>query len=338
MSRRPVLVVTLALLGSLSVAPLFSASAAGQAKGKTVSLPKNSVDGLAAAIAAAGPGGTVVVQPGMHFESGPVTVGITVNILGRRGAVLVSATTPDPAYVIVEAALHVKGAPGTVVEGLGLRPSGSDGGNTAILIENANDVRIARNTISGYEGGVLIQNGDRASITGNTISASVMGIVDINGAGALIRDNNVSDVAFGFGIWACDLNGRASHNVVSNSFIGIIACKVPPGGFIIDGVPVGSINSGAGWIIRDNLASGNQWGYLVIDGANGNTFANNAASGSAVYDMELSGDSFRFGFLTPMSFNNVVDARRQNISIKDCGLNNTIRGGLLIDTALDPCF
>jgi parallel beta-helix repeat protein len=333
LTRRPVVFLHRAWFAAVLVALPFSASL-----GTTVSLRKGSVDGLAAAIAAAGSGGTVVVQSGTHYESGPVEVVIPVTILGKQGAVIQSVTTPDPAYVTVEAALHVKGASGTVLKGLELRPSEPNSGNTAIVIENANNVQIAGNTIAGYQGGVLVQNADRVSITGNTISASVMGIVNINGNDARITDNHVADAVFGFGIWACDLNGRASGNVVSNSFIGIIACKVPFGGFVIGGNPVGSTNSGAGWTIQGNFASGNQWGYLVIDGANQNTLTNNAASGNAVYDMELTGDTYRFGFLTPMSFNNVVDAGPHPITIKDCGLNNEVTGGIAIDVTADPCF
>jgi hypothetical protein len=39
-----------------------------------VALPAGSIDGLAAAIASAGPGGTVILKSGLHTESGTVTV------------------------------------------------------------------------------------------------------------------------------------------------------------------------------------------------------------------------------------------------------------------------
>jgi len=335
---RSVALVSSAVL-ALTLAPSARAAMVmAKPVGKTVMLEKGSVDGLAAAIAAAGSGGTVVVQPGNHFESRTVYITAPVTILGKRGAVIQSVTTPDPAYVIVEAALHIKGGSGAVLKGLELRPTVADSGNTAIVIEDASDVELSGNTISGYEGGVIVQNGDRASITGNTISASFMGIVDINGADVRITDNNVSDAVNGFGIWACDLDGRASGNMVSNSFVGIIACKVPQDGFVIDGVAYGSINSGTNWTIHGNFATDNLWGYLVIDGANHNTLTNNAASGSGVYDMELTGDTYRFGFLTPMSFDNTVDAGHQRITIKDCGTGNVITGGIPIDTTADPCY
>ena len=62
------------------------------------------------------------------------------------------------------------------------------------------------------------------------------------------------------------------------------------------------------WLVNGNSATSNQWGYLIIDGANNATLVNNAASSNAVYDMEFAGDSMRFGFLTPTSFDRLVAA------------------------------
>ena len=55
--------------------------------------------------------------------------------------------------------------------------------------------------------------------------------------------------------------------------------------------------------------------------------------------MELTGDTGRFGFLAPTSFDNFVDARSyQDLMIKDCGTNNVVNGGVQIDTGVDACF
>src|SRR5688572_18640721 len=66
---------------SLSTQPFSSLELAPQptpgapaVTGVTVTLPAGSVDGLAAAIAAAGPGGRVLVKSGAHTESGPVVI------------------------------------------------------------------------------------------------------------------------------------------------------------------------------------------------------------------------------------------------------------------------
>ena len=79
-------------------------------------------------------------------------------------------------------------------------------------------------------------------------------------------------------------------------------------------------------------------GYLVIDGANNNLLLNNDASGNVSYDIELTGDSERFSFFTPFSFENkVVAGKFQSISIKDCGVDNTVKGGMQVDTSVDLC-
>ncbi len=54
---------------------------------------------------------------------------------------------------------------------------------------------------------------------------------------------------------------------------------------------------------------------------------------------ELAGDSYRFESFTPKSFDNkVVAGWFQNIIIKNCGENNTVIGGQLVDSTQDPCF
>ena len=76
----------------------------------------------------------------------------------------------------------------------------------------------------------------------------------------------------------------------------------------------------------------------MIDGANNNTLENNNASNNGTYDFDLTGDTYRFGYLTPKSFNNKVNAGQfQSVTIKNCGDNNTIVGGQLVDNNQDPC-
>lgn len=78
-------------------------------------------------------------------------------------------------------------------------------------------------------------------------------------------------------------------------------------------------------------------GYLVIDGANHNTLTNNFASNNVRVDYDFAGDSNRFGFFTPKCFNNTAHISKGN-TVKDCGDNNTITGGVRIDTNAVPCF
>jgi hypothetical protein len=105
------------------------------------------------------------------------------------------------------------------------------------------------------------------------------------------------------------------------------------------GEAVGSDLSGEQWIARWNDTHDNlDAGYLVIDGANNNLLANNAAANNATYDIELVGDSMRFGFLTPFSFENTVFVESPSHTVKDCGVDNTVVGGTQIDITQDPCF
>ena len=59
---------------ALTFASVILTSGLLHAHAGTVALPAGSIDGLAAAIASAGPGGTVILKSGLHTESGTVTV------------------------------------------------------------------------------------------------------------------------------------------------------------------------------------------------------------------------------------------------------------------------
>ena len=76
--------------------------------------------------------------------------------------------------------------------------------------------------------------------------------------------------------------------------------------------------------------------YLVIDGANNNLLENNDGGNNAAYDYELTGDTYRFGFLTPFAYDNTLYAKPGQ-TVKNCGVNNTVIGGVLVDTAVDVC-
>jgi hypothetical protein len=77
---------------------------------------------------------------------------------------------------------------------------------------------------------------------------------------------------------------------------------------LIGGVPTGAQQSAVSWTTRDNDCHDNfDVGYLVIDGANNNRLTNNAAARNANYDIELVGDSYRFGFFTPTSFEDGIE-------------------------------
>lgn len=132
-------------------------------KGRTVELPAGSHDGLAAAIAAAGKKGTVIVKAGLHTESQTVTIAREVRIIGEHGAMFEFDTQPWPPSAEIDPALHIKKADDVVIWNVEIRPTGSIGG-TAILVEDAEDAIIGRSTIREHQFSVLLEGGDEAEI------------------------------------------------------------------------------------------------------------------------------------------------------------------------------
>ena len=80
---------------------------------------------------------------------------------------------------------------------------------------------------------------------------------------------------------------------------------------------------------------------MIIDGVNNCKLINNSAENCALYDVEFVGPTLRFGTPEPLptSFENLfIDDPNTDIEVKDCGIDNVIEGGQLVDTAEDPCF
>lgn len=320
------------------------AEAAG---GQVVELEAGSADGLADAIAEAGPGGIVVVKSGHHTESATVTISNEVRIVGEPGAVLECDTEPIEVVGVIEPALHVQDATGRVVIwGLEIIPTAEVGG-TAILIEGSPNSVVSMNTIKEFQFSVVLQYADDARIYGNTIEvtdawltggvADAYGILVINGENAGVKSNDVSGGIFN--VWLCDRTGVCVQNNTHEGLIGIILCKVPVYLPMPDGSVVGSDESCNQWVVKGNNATGNlAEGYLIVDGSNTNVLINNRASGNGTYDMELAGETERFGFVAPTSFDNVVYAGSNSMVVKNCGDNNVLIGGTLVDNDLDPCY
>lgn len=315
----------------------------------TVTVPAGSVDALAAAIALAGPGGTVVLASGQHTESGTVTIGHKINLQGNSGAILTVNTAPGPTGYEIEPALHVLKAAGTTITGIDLRTPGAATGGTGILIERSDRVSVENCSIDNHQFSILVEKSNNCNLRENTITSTTAwqtggvpeahGIVVINGENAKISGNDVSN-AF-FGIWACDKNGHYTHNNTHHNYIGLILCKVPADALTLpDGTTTGAHLSATNCKVLDSNSHDNlDAGYLVIDGARANVLLSNNAGNNGTYDIELVGDSYRFGFFTPTSKNNLVKCGPYNgLSVKDCGMGNVVIGGVQVDTNLDPCF
>ena len=182
----------------------------------------------------------------------------------------------------------------------------------------------------------LIGNKITSSTLWQTTGVPCDGIIVCNGKSAWISNNEVES-AF-FGIWPCDLYGSCVNNYTHNNYIGIILCKVPDNAFRLpSGQLTGALLSSGYVKVLNNQSDNNlNVGYLVIDGANNSVLEGNRSSGNGTYDIELVGDSYRFGFFTPKSFSNRVVASPTQ-KVKNCGVNNTVVGGQLVNNATDPC-
>jgi hypothetical protein len=313
-----------------------------------VVVPSGSNDALAAAIASAGDHGVVLLKAGSHTESGMITVDVSVSIIGEHGAQVISSagTLNADLPTVVEPAFYVT-ADDVVIQNLVISSAPGDG-NTAFLIQGGDDAIIFNNQINGFQYGILVNRADRVHLWSNTIVCSgawqtgevgdAEGIVVVNGAYASVLKNEVSNALFG--IWPCGSNGQIAFNKAHDSYIGIIFCKVPDGSFLLpNGTIDGSEVSSTGWFATMNVTNNNlTTGFLAIDGANHCLMVSNASSGNGTYDIELSGDSYRFGFLTPTSsYMTFIAGLYPTIEVKDCGLHNTIIGGTLVDNTTDPC-
>ena len=306
-----------------------------------VVVPAGSVDALAAAIASAGPSGTVILATGLHTEHSMVTITRKVSIVGQNGAVLESGVAPTSAVPsVVDPALYVHGVGGVTIWNLTMKPIGSIAG-TAILLEDAPRTTVAWNSISGFQLSVLLQNADASVLVGNTVVVNpgwlvgnppeCDGIINMNGAGVRISDNDVSGGLLN--MFCSGSGGSCLNNRSHGGFVGIILCRVPYDSFLLpSGVETGSDISATSWLVEGNAAPDNFYtGLLVIDGASHNRLVNNAGSGNGGYDIELLGVTCLFGFETPTSFENqVLVGSHAGITINDFGQDNTITGSATV--------
>lgn len=312
-----------------------------------VELPAGSVDALQSAVQAAA-GGIVLIRAGEHYESGTVTIDQKVTILSEKGAVLIANTTPSPVTTSIELqpVVHILDAPGVFLSGLEIRPEG-EAGSVGILVENSPGAKLLRNTILHHQFSILFENSNSATAYYNKIVATplwqtgqlvfVQGIININGQGVRLTSNDISGGVLG--IWACSSKGLASGNYLHGNFVGLLLCKAAENSFKFpDGHLVGSQLSGNKWLVTQNNAANNlDCGYLVMDGANHNLLQSNFASNNTRVDYEVAAESYRFGLFAPKAFDNTLYVRRGQ-TVKDCGQNSTIRGGVRIDTSAVPCF
>jgi hypothetical protein len=248
----------------------------------------------------------------------------------------------------LDPAIHFSGVTGKVVVwGLEIVSASAIGG-VAILIEDCPNVVIGENVIRDFQIGIFAHHGNDARIYGNTIIASAAwqtGEIPESGGIIIANGDNVgmmrNDISFGlFGVFGADTGGLYAQNETHDGYIGLIMCKLPSENYFLpSNEDAGSENSGNHYFIRKNRSTNNLGeGFLVIDGSNNNVLIDNDASGNGTYDFELAGDSYRFGFFTPACYENVAIIGSHSLVVKDCGNDNVVVGGSLVDNSLDPCY
>lgn len=314
--------------------------------GHVVEVPADSEDALADAILEAGEGGTVLLKAGMHTESSTVVIPFhNLTLRGEEGAVLNVETQVADVLGFADPAIYIFEAHNARVIGIDLQTSAPYGG-TGILIQDSEKVLISQNAITGFQFGVMVNYADHARIMFNDVVTPIewstgelfatIGILVSNGINARIIGNSCSSSLFG--IFSSDDRGLVLANTLNQNFIGLILCKMVGNGMVTpNNISVDAQISAQNWMVIYNTAEENgNIGYLVVDGANNNYLNNNFAANNTAYDIELAGESERFGFLTPPCFQNRVYVRSGQ-TVKDCGDNNFVRGGTAIDTSEDPC-
>ncbi len=306
-----------------------------------------STNALADAISSAGPGDKIIFKAGLHVQEGTVVINKRVHIIGEEGAILQCSGFPLGLIppLDITPAIQIENADHSIIEGLHLTTTEASH-PLAIFILNSRKVRIINNQLDNFQFGLIVQNGDKARIYFNTINANptwttgeiplAEGIVIINGDLISIVGNSINSSVLG--IFTGGIGGVSMGNKTFGNAYGQILCRVPPGFQLPSGEIIGAEKSSERWLVKHNESSGNfNAGFLVIDGANRCLLVSNQASDNGMYDIELAGVSQRFGFETPPSFNNRVYTTPQMI-VKDCGDDNRVLGGILIDNNEDPCF
>ena len=316
-----------------------------------VEIPAGSTNVLAQAANNVCANGVIYLKAGVHTENKAITISKSVKIIGETGAILKLKTALSPlnastSTIALKPIIHILNAPRTLIQNIDIQALDTEGGG-ALLFENSSESAVMQCKITKFQWAIWVEKSDRMTLMRNTIAGAsawqtqadieAEGITIANGKSCYVADNDVSNCSFG--IWACDRYGTCERNYTHGDYIGIILCNVPPAYIVPGGRVSGSLTPGNSWKTRNNKSTDNfNIGIIVIDGANNNLVENNDLARNTDYDIELTTDTYRFGFLTPMAYDNTVIAGAYpTIRIKDCGRNNRISGGVRMNTATDAC-
>ncbi len=309
-----------------------------------VFLPPGSINGLAAAIEEAGPGGTVFVQAGKHYESSPIVITFPVFIFGEPGSIIYFdlEEPSNDATAPVKPAFHLINVVNARLQSLEIYPADEKEAMLAVLAEKCKNTWIADLKLKNFLTGIFMDDSDDMRVYGNKIigTETGVGIGLSDGYNTKIRGNVVSN--FQSGILPVGQKGIAFGNETHDCEYGIIFSGlseiVLPSGTVAK-----TTEAATEWTVKDNNSHHNDWGYALVGGANNNYVFDNAASENKVYDIELADETDRFDPEKPLppSHDNVVKSDEgdfKKLVIKRCGLNNLVIGGKLVDNLIDACF
>ncbi|MEP7269715.1 MAG: right-handed parallel beta-helix repeat-containing protein [Saprospiraceae bacterium] len=309
-----------------------------------IHIPAGSINALSTALTTSNNGDVIILDPGSHTESGTITLDKSISLIGYGATVTFSGTSVD-ALSHFAPAIHVKerGCISTI-RGITFKSSEALPG-ICIFLDNTKDIKILNNTFENWIIGVAMYNSNYNIVSSNTINANPgwqtipgfnsQGVAIADGHHNMIIDNEIKGALFG--IFTGGSLGIDFRNHTSGCAWGQILCKVTPDAITVGGTLVSTQTSSNNWLVMFNKSDHNfLTGIIVIDGAYKNYVSNNEMNNNAVYDIELAGASTRFGYPTPSSYDNRVNAY-YNMKIKDCGDDNKIHGGSLVNNTLDPC-
>ncbi len=319
-----------------------------RAAGQFIVVPAGSNNALVQALQDAGEGGIVYLRSGLHTETASVVISKRVVLIGENGAILKIKSPlglPDANGVVtMSPAIHILNAPQTNIQNVEIQSVDADGG-VAVLFENSPLSSSMFCTIKQFQFSLVVEKSNQMCLMGNKIIGSTLwqttprvlfaGILVMNGKSAWIADNEVANSLQG--IFMGDEYGSTVQNNVHNCAVGFNLCDVIPGTIRLNGQLTGTPIPTSKWKVRNNQSNNNTaTSYVVIGGSNNNIVEGNTSTGNGGLDYELAGDTRRMGVLQLSSFNNRVTANATQ-KVKNCGNNNTVIGGILIDNAVSPC-
>jgi parallel beta-helix repeat protein len=288
------------------------------------------------AIAAAEPGSTILVHPGLYEETLLVDKPLDIvgdgakediEILGKNGHVLEFRTNIGLVTNLKLSQADGAGSYGVMIQQGRLNLEGCDissRGGSCVYIEDGASPRIRHNTIhAGRENGVVVRNGGLGTLEDNEITGNALAAVAIEtGGDPVLRRNKIH-------------HGKDSGVAISERGLGTLEDNEIAGNADV-GV---TIQTGGNPVLRRNQIRGNQRGGLHVDGGGLGTLENNAITGNAATGVEITGDSqptLRGNRITGNAYAGVWIHDGGKGAVEDNDLTGNGRGAWDIEPGCEP--